>query len=96
MSQTLQTALTHAGQRLSGAGIEDSRREARILLAFVLGIDALQVSLRLEETLTAEHSAEFEAALKSRMAHVPMSHILGYREFYEHRFSHPRCIGSAA
>jgi hypothetical protein len=44
MSQTLQTALTHAGQRLSGAGIEDSRREARILLAFVLGIDALQVS----------------------------------------------------
>jgi hypothetical protein len=44
MSQTLQTALTHAGKRLSGAGIEDSRREARILLAFVLGIDALQVS----------------------------------------------------
>jgi len=86
MSQTLQTALTHAGQRLSGAGIEDSRREARILLAFVLGIDALQVSLRLEETLTAEHSAAFEAALKSRMAYVPMSHILGYREFYEHRF----------
>lgn len=86
MSQTLQTALTHAGQRLSGAGIEDSRREARILLAFVLGIDALQVSLRLEEKLTAEHSAAFEAALKSRMAYVPMSHILGYREFYEHRF----------
>ena len=86
MSQTLQAALTDAGQRLSVAGIEDYRREARILLAFVLGIDALQVSLRLDETLTAEHSVAFEAALKSRMAHVPMSHILGYREFYEHRF----------
>ena len=86
MSPTLQTALTHAGQRLLGAGIEDFRREARILLAFVLDIDALQVSLRLEETLNAEQSAELEATLSSRVARVPMSHILGYRDFYEHRF----------
>ena len=86
MSQTLHTALTYAGQRLLGAGIEDFRREARILLAFVLDIDALQVSLRLEETLNAEQSAELEATLSWRVARVPMSHILGYRDFYEHRF----------
>ena len=47
MSQTIQAALTHAGQRLSAAGVEDFRREARILVAFVLDIDMLQVSLRL-------------------------------------------------
>ena len=51
MSQTLQAALTHAGQRLSAAGVEDFRREARILLAFVLEVDMLQVSLQLEQTL---------------------------------------------
>jgi len=86
MSQTLQAALTHAGQRLSAAGVEDFWREARILLAFVLDIDMLQVSLRLEETLNAEQSAALEEALTLRMARVPMSHILGYRDFYEHRF----------
>ena len=86
MSQTLQAALTHAGQRLSAAGVEDFRREARILLAFVLDIDMLQVSLRLEQTLNAEQSAALEDALTLRMARVPMSHILGYRDFYEHRF----------
>jgi release factor glutamine methyltransferase len=78
--------LTHAGQRLSGAGIEEFRREARILLAFVVGLDPLQVSMRLEEVLNAEQSAKLEAALRSRVARVPMSHILGYRDFYEHRF----------
>ena len=86
MSQSFQKALTHAGQRLSGAGIEEFRREARILLAFVVGLDPLQVSMRLEEVLNAEQSAKLEAALRSRVARVPMSHILGYRDFYEHRF----------
>ena len=86
MSQTLQAALTHAGQRLSAAGVEDFWREARILLAFVLDIDMLQVSLRLEQTLNAEQSAALEDALTLRMARVPMSHILGYRDFYENRF----------
>ena len=86
MSQSFQAALTHAGQRLSGAGIEEFRREARILLAFVVGLDPLQVSMRLEEVLNAEQSAKLEAALQSRVARVPMSHILGYRDFYEHRF----------
>jgi len=86
MSQSFQAALAHAGQRLSGAGIEEFRREARILLAFVVGLDPLQVSMRLEEVLNAEQSAKLEAALRSRVARVPMSHILGYRDFYEHRF----------
>ena len=86
MSQSFQAALTHAGQRLSGAGIEEFRREARILLAFVVGLDPLQVSMRLEEVLNVEQSAKLEAALRSRVARVPMSHILGYRDFYEHRF----------
>ena len=86
MSQSFQTALTHAGQRLSGAGIEEFRREARILLAFVVGLDPMQVSMRLEDVLNAEQSAKLEAALRSRVARVPMSHILGYRDFYEHRF----------
>ena len=86
MSQSFQAALAHAGQRLSGAGIEEFRREARILLAFVVGLDPLQVSMRLEEVLNAEQSAKLEAALQSRVARVPMSHILGYRDFYEHRF----------
>ena len=86
MSQSFQAALTDAGQRLSGAGIEEFRREARILLAFVVGLDPLQVSMRLEEVLNAEQSAKLEAALRSRVARVPMSHILGYRDFYEHRF----------
>ena len=86
MSQSFQAALTHAGQRLSGAGIEEFRREARILLAFVVGLDPLQVSMRVEETLNVEQSTKLEAALRSRVARVPMSNILGYRDFYEHRF----------
>ena len=62
MSQSFQTALTHAGQRLSGAGIEEFRREARMLLALVVWLDPLQVSMRLEDGRNAEQSAKLETA----------------------------------
>lgn len=63
--------------RLGAAGIEDARREARILLAATLGTDAAGLL-----TIADVDPAGFEAALARRVAREPMAYILGRREFW--------------
>jgi len=63
--------------RLKAAGIEDARREARILLAAACGTDAAGLLLR--EDVAA---AEFEPLLARRAAGEPFAYITGKREFW--------------
>ncbi len=63
--------------RLGAAGIEDPRREARILLAATLGTDAAGLL-----TIADVDPAGFEMALVRREAREPMAYILGRREFW--------------
>lgn len=55
---------------LADAGIADAGREARLI----------------SRALKPEDAAAFLALIKQRAARVPLSHLLGYRDFYEHRF----------
>jgi release factor glutamine methyltransferase len=63
--------------RLAAAGIEDPRREARIILAAALGTDAAGV-------FAYENIAEqnFETLVQRRAAREPLAYILGRREFW--------------
>jgi release factor glutamine methyltransferase len=69
-------ALAAIAHRLEAAGIEEPRREARILLRQALGISA--------ETLILRETVDFAAVepwLARREAREPMAYITGHREF---------------
>ncbi|HQT64711.1 MAG: protein-(glutamine-N5) methyltransferase, release factor-specific [Acidocella sp. 20-57-95] len=70
-------AVTHVAARLAAVGIEDARREARIILAAALQTDAagLLISDNIDE-------AAFEPLLKRREVREPLAYILGQREFW--------------
>jgi len=74
--------LLSAADRLRAAGVESPRREARLLLAHVLG-------LRPEEIVAGNFSLQgvqfrdrFEAALARRAQREPLAYIIGRREFW--------------
>ncbi|WP_417272430.1 peptide chain release factor N(5)-glutamine methyltransferase [Celeribacter halophilus] len=84
---SVQTALIAGTKRLNAAGIEGAPRDARLLMAHVLGIAPGRLTLVLPDAITAEQAQGFEQAIERRAKREPVSHILGYREFYGRRFS---------
>ncbi len=78
--------LREAGGRLAAAGVEDARRDARLLLSDVLGIETGELILRELDAIDGAHLAEFEGRIARRMAGEPVSRIRGWREFYGRRF----------
>lgn len=86
MSQTGQQALVEAVRRLSAAGVPDAAGDALALLGFALGVPRHSVRGELSQPLSAQAQARFVAAIEARAARQPVSQILGWREFWKHRF----------
>ncbi|POF64245.1 protein-(glutamine-N5) methyltransferase, release factor-specific [Novacetimonas maltaceti] len=76
----LRMVLQQAGSRLSHAGIETPRREARLLLAHVLGTDLGGLLLR--ERIGTSLLERFEALLERRAMHEPLSYLTGRAGFW--------------
>ena len=72
--------------RLGAAGVENPMRDARLLLAHVLGIDPVDVIMRETDHVDVAGLTAFEAAVQRRLKHEPVSRIRGWREFYGRRF----------
>ena len=70
-------ALAEISDRLKLAGIEEPRREARLLLAFALGTNAAGLLARAEVDPQA-----YAQALARRAAREPMAYITGHNEFW--------------
>jgi len=79
-------ALAAAAESLSAAGIDDPRREARLIVATVLGWDTARVLAYPESPLGEEALARLASLLARRGAREPMARILGHREFWSLRF----------
>jgi release factor glutamine methyltransferase len=77
-----QAALALITERLAAAGIEEPRREARILLAAAEGVSAAGL-LALDEV----DEAKFAPSLRRREAREPMAYIFGRREFWGLNFA---------
>lgn len=86
MSQSVQHWITIGAGMLREAGIDGAQRDARVLMAACLDVDPGRVTLHLHDTLDATAEAVFMANIRSRMDRKPVSHILGYRDFYGRRF----------
>lgn len=86
MSQTGHQALAEAVRRLAAAGAPDAAGDALALLAFALGVPRHSVRGELSQSLPAPAQAAFAAAIEARALRQPVSQILGWREFWKHRF----------
>jgi release factor glutamine methyltransferase len=80
---TIGALLCRAGAVLRDAGIDDPRREARLLLAHALGRDPATLIAAAKQTAAPEN---FDALVARRAARVPLSQVLGEREFWSLRF----------
>lgn len=79
-------ALARAVASLRGAGIDDPARDARRLLAHVLGVAAGRLTLVLPDPISEEEVERFDALIARRAAREPVSHLTGIRSFYGRDF----------
>ncbi|WP_166416430.1 peptide chain release factor N(5)-glutamine methyltransferase [Cochlodiniinecator piscidefendens] len=82
-----QAALVLASRRLAEAGVEGAPRDARRLLAHVLGVELGRVTLITQDDLSEHDQTLFEKAVERRALREPLSHITGTREFYGRVFT---------
>ena len=82
--QALARALALGRDRLVNA--DDPLRDAQLLLAHAAGLERGQLSRLEVEDFTPELMAGYLALVDQRAAGRPVSKILGYRDFWNHRF----------
>lgn len=80
--QNIAAAIATAAAKLQDAGIEDARREASSLLAFVLAKDAVFIFAHPEFTLSNDETTKFTAIVERRANREPFHYIAGKKEFY--------------
>lgn len=70
----------------AGHGVEESRLDAELLLAKVLGIDRIMLYAGFERVVTPAELAAYRAMVKERAAGRPAKYIIGRTEFYSRAF----------
>lgn len=83
---TAAQAMAAATARLRAAGVADPARDARLLLAHAARIEAARVTLIAPEDLSPEIADRYEHLIALRAVRVPVSHLVGERQFYGRRF----------
>ncbi len=82
MTRSIDEALRGAATTLGAAGIEAPHREARILMAHVLGIDLAALLRRRSSAVTDAEQERLAELVARRAAHAPVALLLGHREFW--------------
>ncbi|MFO1035003.1 MAG: peptide chain release factor N(5)-glutamine methyltransferase [Hyphomicrobiales bacterium] len=78
-TETIAQALASARKKLTAL-------DARLLLQHVLGLDHAELIAAGDRRLSSDERQRFAACVARRMAHEPVSKILGWNEFYGRRF----------
>lgn len=86
MSETIASVLAAARKALIAADIDGSALDARVLLQAASGLAHEELVASPEMVLDAITRQKFLDYLKRRLAHEPVSRILGTREFYGRNF----------
>ncbi len=84
---TVGSSLAEAVMLLAGAGIEEPRREARLLMASALSVDTASILGHPGRLLARFEHARFAALLARRAAREPTARVLGRREFWSLDFA---------
>ena len=83
---TAAQAMVDATARLRATGVPDPARDARVLLAHAARIEASRVTLIAFEELPVDIAERYDQLISLRALRVPVSYLLGEREFYGRRF----------
>ncbi len=83
----LQRVLADTAFKLSLSGIESAARDARILTAYALEVPISDLSLRINDRVSANIIFKLEKLILRRIKREPISKILGRREFWGRIFS---------
>ncbi len=78
---TFREAMSFGEKKLNTAGIVDAKTDAWILLTYVCKIDRTYYYVHMDEEMSPELLAEYEAILNKRTEHVPLQYITGEQEF---------------
>ena len=84
---TAAEAMVAGVARLRAAGVPDPARDARLLLAHAAKVDAARVTLIAPEDIAPEIEERFDQLISLRAVRVPVSQLIGAREFYGRRFA---------
>ena len=83
VGETIGALIDEAARRLGAAGIETPRREAAILLAHGLGLDAASMRLRdRHRSVGASDRARFHDLVARRATRAPLAHVTGTQGFW--------------
>ena len=85
-------AMSAAVARLRAAGVPDPARDARLLLAHAAHVDAARVTLIAPEDIAPEIAERYDHLVSLRAVRVPVSQLIGAREFYGRRFEISRLV----
>lgn len=77
---TIGECVAEGARRLAAAGVENARREARLILAHSLGVESVTVAGYPERPVP--DAGTFEALIARRERREPLSHLTGRREFW--------------
>ena len=83
----LQRVLADTAFKLSHSGIESAARDARILTAHALEVPISDLSLKFNDSVSANIIFKLEKLILRRIKREPISKILGRREFWGRIFS---------
>ncbi len=81
---SIETYLREGANRLAEADIDEPRREALLLLAHSMGVAAERLKAFPEYSL--DNPSEYLKLVQKRVAHIPLSRIIGKREFWSLQF----------
>lgn len=66
--------------------IETPRLDAELLIAHGLKLERIQIYLRFDQPMKDEELSVLRELVRRRASGEPVAYILGYRDFYKHRF----------
>ena len=76
-------ATRHAlADKFRQAGIDSAEADARLLMAFALGVDRAGLIANGERALTVEQAAAIDALAARRLKREPVARIFGHKEFW--------------
>jgi release factor glutamine methyltransferase len=83
---TLAATIAAATHRLAAAGIDSPRLDARLLIGHVLGLDQTAIIVAPDRPVTPPEQRRIARAIARRAARLPVSRIIGKREFWSLEF----------
>ena len=86
MIQTASMVLRNGTRLLTAAIGDGASRDARILMAHMMGVETDRLTVELSRMITPTQVSQFEHMIKRRAGNEPISHITGKRAFWKQDF----------